>query len=59
MQYSIDHYNVCAKRVLVRRGVLESSTLRAPAAAFDEISPGLLDHHLAQLSLGVGDVRAA
>jgi hypothetical protein len=43
----------------VRRGVLESSTLRAPAAAFDEISPGLLDHHLAQLALGVGDVRAA
>ena len=30
MQHSIDHYNACAKRVLVRRGVLEHD--RSPVA---------------------------
>ena len=29
MQHSIDHYNACAKQVLVRRGVLEHDGLRA------------------------------
>ena len=31
MQHSIDHYNACAKHVLVQRGVLEHDGLRAPA----------------------------
>ena len=33
MQHSIDHYNACAKQILVRRGVLEHAGLRPPAAA--------------------------
>ena len=36
MQHSIDHYNACAKHVLVRRGVLEHDGLRAPAGAFGD-----------------------
>lgn len=54
MQHSIDHYNACAKHVLRRRGVLGNAGLRAPAAAFDELSCRLLDQHLAALEV-VGD----
>jgi dihydrodipicolinate synthase/N-acetylneuraminate lyase len=57
MQHSIDHYNACAKRVLVRRGVLDHAGLRSPAAAFDESSELLLDRHLADLQLSPGGVR--
>lgn len=58
MQHSIDHYNTCAKRVLVRRGVLESPALRAPAATFGELSQTLLDRHLASLLISpVGAAR--
>jgi 4-hydroxy-tetrahydrodipicolinate synthase len=51
MQSSIDHYNACAKVVLVRRGVLTSPGLRPPAAAFGGVSELLLEQHLARLDL--------
>ena len=51
MQQSIDHFNACAKHVLVRRGVLEEPALRPPAAAFGDVSRGLLERHLAALNL--------
>jgi 4-hydroxy-tetrahydrodipicolinate synthase len=59
MQHSIDHYNACAKAVLVRRGVLEHAGLRPPAASFGDVSELLLAQHLARLDLageGVGVV---
>ena len=59
MQHSIDHYNACAKAVLVRRGVLEHAGLRPPAASFGDVSEFLLAQHLARLDLageGVGVV---
>ena len=46
MQHSIDHYNACAKRVLVQRGVLEHDGLRAPAMALGDASRMLLERHL-------------
>jgi dihydrodipicolinate synthase/N-acetylneuraminate lyase len=49
----IDHFNACAKYVLVRRGVLAGGHLRRPARALDEGSRRLLDRYLADL--GVGD----
>jgi dihydrodipicolinate synthase/N-acetylneuraminate lyase len=57
IQQSIDHYNSCAKHVLIRRGILEHAALRPPAAPFGETSLTLLDRHLALLDLagdGVG-----
>jgi 4-hydroxy-tetrahydrodipicolinate synthase len=59
MQHSIDHYNACAKAVLVRRGVLEHADLRPPAASFGDVSELLLGQHLGRLDLageGVGVV---
>jgi dihydrodipicolinate synthase/N-acetylneuraminate lyase len=53
---SIDHYNACAKRVLVERGVLQTSALRVPAEPFPEACTALLHHHLTSLRLD--DVRA-
>jgi 4-hydroxy-tetrahydrodipicolinate synthase len=57
MQHSIDHYNACAKRVLVQRGVLDHDGLRAPAARLDEASRVRLDRYLAGLELPAGGVR--
>jgi 2-keto-3-deoxy-L-arabinonate dehydratase len=57
MQHSIDHFNACAKRVLVQRGVLDNPGLRAPAATFGDVSTMLLARHLAGLQLGAGGVR--
>jgi 4-hydroxy-tetrahydrodipicolinate synthase len=51
MQHSIDHYNACAKRVLVQRGVLRSDGLRPPAGALGGTSRILLERHLAGLQL--------
>jgi 2-keto-3-deoxy-L-arabinonate dehydratase len=51
MQHSIDHYNACAKRVLVHRGVLDDPGLRAPAASLGDVSEKLLEQHLAGLQL--------
>lgn len=48
---SIDHYNACAKRVLIARGVLESATVRSPAAQFPAASEDLLRRHVARLGL--------
>jgi dihydrodipicolinate synthase/N-acetylneuraminate lyase len=56
MQDSIDHYNACAKHILVQRGVLERDGLRAPADALGDTSRALLDRHLAALSLTTGSV---
>lgn len=57
MQHSIDHYNTCAKRVLVHRGVLEHAGLRAPAAALGDVSRKLLDRYLAGLQPDADPVR--
>jgi 2-keto-3-deoxy-L-arabinonate dehydratase len=57
MQNSIDHYNGCAKVVLVRRGVLTYAGLRPPAAAFGDVSELLLEQHLARLDLAGEGVR--
>jgi 4-hydroxy-tetrahydrodipicolinate synthase len=59
MQHSIDHYNACAKQILVRRGVLEHDGLRPPAGALGSASRMLLERHLARLAptgerVGVG-----
>jgi len=59
MQHSIDHYNACAKQVLVRRGVLERDGLRAPATPLPEASRTLLERHLASLQLPAGGARVA
>jgi dihydrodipicolinate synthase/N-acetylneuraminate lyase len=53
---SIDHYNACAKRVLVQRGVLQTSALRAPAEPFPAACAELLDRHLASLGLAARDL---
>jgi 4-hydroxy-tetrahydrodipicolinate synthase len=51
MQHSIDHYNACAKQILVRRGVLEHAGLRPPAGALGDGSRMLLERHLSGLQL--------
>ena len=56
MQHSIDHYNACAKHVLVRRGVLVSERLRSPAGVLDNASRTLLERHLSGLQLAAGGV---
>ena len=56
MQDSIDHYNACAKHILVQRGVLESERLRSPAETLGETSRALLQRHLAPLRLTTGGV---
>jgi dihydrodipicolinate synthase/N-acetylneuraminate lyase len=58
IQQSIDHYNSCAKHVLIRRGILEHAALRPPAAPFGETSLMLLERHLALLDLAGNGVRA-
>jgi dihydrodipicolinate synthase/N-acetylneuraminate lyase len=57
MQHSIDHFNACAKRVLVHRGVLAHPGLRAPAGTLAASSARLLDRHLADLQLVADGVR--
>ena len=57
MQHSIDHYNACAKHVLVRRGVLEHDGLRSPADALGDASRMLLERHLAGLAAHDGRCR--
>jgi 4-hydroxy-tetrahydrodipicolinate synthase len=54
---SIDHYNACAKRVLIERGVLESAALRSPAEPFPPVCDDILRRHLA--TLGISNGRAA
>jgi 4-hydroxy-tetrahydrodipicolinate synthase len=56
IQLSIDHFNACAKHVLVRRGVLSHAGLREPAARLGDASLDLLDDYLVALNLT--DVRA-
>jgi dihydrodipicolinate synthase/N-acetylneuraminate lyase len=51
MQHSIDHYNQCAKLVLARRGILEHTALRPPAAQLSAVSRKLLARHLDLLEL--------
>ena len=58
MQHSIDHYNACAKLVLVQRGVLETTASRA-AASLSRISQQLLDGISSTLQLAAGGVRVA
>ena len=59
IQHSIDHFNACAKLVLVRRGVLSSAGLRAPAEPLGDASRRLLEKHLAALELTDVGTRAA
>ena len=56
MQHSIDHFNACAKHVLVRRGVLEHEGLRPPAGSLGGVSRMLLERHLAGLQLATGGI---
>jgi dihydrodipicolinate synthase/N-acetylneuraminate lyase len=56
MQHSIDHYNACAKHILVQRGVLEHDGLRAPAGSLGVVSRMLLERHLTDLDLAAGGV---
>jgi dihydrodipicolinate synthase/N-acetylneuraminate lyase len=56
MQDSIDHYNACAKHILVQRGVLERRGLRAPADSLGDATRALLERHLAALPLTPGGV---
>ena len=58
MQHSIDHYNACAKHILVQRRVLEHDGLRAPAGALGDGSRALLERHLAGLQAVTGGVGA-
>jgi 4-hydroxy-tetrahydrodipicolinate synthase len=58
MQHSIDHYNACAKQVLVTRGVLAHAGLRAPATGFGPVSRRLLEAHLTELAIAVEPARA-
>jgi hypothetical protein len=57
LQHSIDHFNACAKRVLVHRGVLAHPGLRPPADALAEASERALDRHLAALRLVADGAR--
>lgn len=59
IQHSIDHFNACAKHVLVRRGVLSDPRLRPPAARLGEASLRLLEDHLAALDLADVGAHAA
>ncbi len=51
MQHTIDHYNACAKHVLVKRRILTNAELRPPAAPLRQASQILLEQHLADLNL--------
>jgi 4-hydroxy-tetrahydrodipicolinate synthase len=59
MQGSIDHYNACAKRVLLHRGIIDNAALRAPAVPFGDWSSTLLDRHLADLKLVADGIHVA
>jgi len=58
MQHSLDHYNACAKHVLVKRGVLGSAGLRAPATVLGDMSRLLLERHLSHLTIVAEGARA-
>lgn len=55
---TIDHFNACAKHVLVRRGVLSCATLRQPSAPFPDGMTGVLDRYLDNLDLNLPDARS-
>jgi len=57
MQHSIDHYNACAKRVLLRRGVIEHPGLRSPANTLGQASEDLLDRYLSSLQVSADGAR--
>lgn len=58
MQHSIDHYNACAKHVLVARGVLGTARLRAPATGLRDVSRVMLERHLGHLAIAGEGSRA-
>jgi 4-hydroxy-tetrahydrodipicolinate synthase len=47
----IEHYNSCAKHLLVRRGVLASSHMRAPTSGLSELGRALAERELDALQL--------
>jgi 4-hydroxy-tetrahydrodipicolinate synthase len=49
MHDTIDHYNACAKRVLVHRQVLANALLRPPATELTLSAEMILDRHLAHV----------
>jgi 4-hydroxy-tetrahydrodipicolinate synthase len=55
-QHSIDHYNACAKHVLVQRGVLEHAGLRPPAGTLGQASRRRLERHLVGLQLAASGI---
>lgn len=46
----IDHYNACAKEILVRRGVLRAGGLRQPAPQLSRVALELLDGHATEIA---------
>jgi dihydrodipicolinate synthase/N-acetylneuraminate lyase len=47
----IEHYNACAKHLLVRRGVLASSHMRAPTSGLSELGRTLAEREFDVLGL--------
>ena len=52
LQGNLDHFNLCAKHVLSRRGVRLHTGLRQPAPALSPDAVGLLDSYLQALGFG-------
>lgn len=46
----IEHYNACAKHLLVRRGVLAGSHMRAPTSGLTEIGRTLLERYFDEIA---------
>ena len=47
----IEHYNACAKHLLVRRGVLASSHMRAPTSGLSDLGRALAEREFDALGL--------
>lgn len=48
----IEHYNACAKHLLVRRGVLAGSHMRAPTRGLTEIGRSLVEGYFDEIARG-------
>ena len=46
----IEHYNACAKHLLVRRGVLAGSHMRAPTSGLTAIGRTLLERYYDEIA---------
>jgi dihydrodipicolinate synthase/N-acetylneuraminate lyase len=48
----IEHYNACAKHLLVRRGVLASSHMRAPTSGLTAVGRSLAERYFDEIAAG-------